>query len=117
MVPMWYACSTHEISATNGEGCQSYDFLSTLWSVRNKTSPWLTISFAAGNVILNVLNYVWYVLSLRHTIPFLYSALRRLRRFYKMISAIKKRFDGSPKKDAPAKVKVDGEELLLPKVE
>ncbi|KAG9019556.1 hypothetical protein FRB90_000464 [Tulasnella sp. 427] len=76
----------------------SYDFLRTMWSVRHEVSPVVTGSFAAGNIALNFLNYMW---------------------FSKMIAAIQKRFKKTPPdgtKD-PETVLLDGQVLQLPEGE
>lgn len=79
----------------------SYDFLRTMWSVRHEMSPFVTGSFAAGNIVLNILNFWW---------------------FSKMIGAIQKRFKKDPIAEGSAPtnygtVSIDGQTLQLPEGE
>lgn len=79
----------------------SYSFLRTMWEVRHEVSPFVTVPFAVGNLVLNFLNYMW---------------------FSKMIAAIQKRFKKAPATEANGStgaeaVSVDERTLLLPEGE
>jgi len=75
----------------------SYDFISTLWSVRNQVHPALTAPYAIGNIMLNCLNWFW---------------------FGKMIDALRRRFsEPDDKKNTSATIKVDNDTIQLPKAD
>lgn len=93
-----------------------------MWSVRDQASPIVLGGFALGNLVLNMLNFFWSVF--RHpSHPKLYRSVVALHRFFKMISAITKRFTAQPKKtddpkralDVPV-ITVDGDKLVVPAI-